>query len=264
MTRTLRTGAVATLIALEAACTDSTAPTVRISDAQLTDDVASDVNAATVLDLEQMSLDEVVAGLTDGTLPLPARCAYSALVQRFVCPTIVTAQGITIQRSFAVYAGNAPQSAFDAVTTDSVNFQAFRTGTLEAPARTIWINHARNVTVSGLAGAETERVWNGTGLRSDSARVTANGATRRTRISSADRIAGVAFAVPRTRNPFPLRGTITHDVNVTSVVSNASGEHTRSAVRHVEITFNGTRTAQMTIGARTCTLDIPTRAVSCT
>ncbi len=263
MTRILRGSALTAVLVLAAACTDSAAPRTAISDGDLIEDVASDVNTATGLDLEQMALDEVFAGLAAAPPPAPPACTYSALVGRFLCPTIVTAQGITIQRSFALYDAGAPQGAFDPVATDSINFQAFRTGVLGGAARTMWINHARNATISGLSGTETERVWNGTGLRADSVRVTANGVTRLTRINSIDRIDGVAFAVPRTQNPFPLRGTITHDIRVTARVSNNTGENTRNAVRHVEVTFDGTRIAQMRIGTLACTLDLATRVVDC-
>lgn len=261
MTRIFRGVAAATVFAL-AACTDSTGPLVGVGLRTSVDDVARDANDATVLDLEQVALDEAFAGLAPAPMPGPA-CTYSALVQRFLCPTVITAAGITIQRSFALFADGTPQTAYDAVTTDSINFQLFRTGFVSGTARTAWFNHTRNVTVSGLGGAETERVWNGVGTRADSLLATENGATRKVRINSVDRIAGVAFAVPRSQNPFPLRGTIIHDANVTTLTSNAGGEQTRNAVRHVEITFNGTRTAQMRIGTTSCTLDLPTRAVSC-
>ena len=262
MNRTFQIGVTATVLALAAACTDSTAPTARIGDRDVTNDVAVDANEATALDVEQFGFDEVFAGVATA-FPRPPACTYSALVERFLCPTVVTPRGITVQRSFAVYAGGASQTAYDPVKTDSINFQAFRTGTVSAPARTVWINHTRNVTVSGLAGAETERIWNGTGVRSDSGHFASNGVTRRTRFGSVDRISGVAFAVPRSANPFPLRGTITHDVTVTSLTSGPSGERTRSSVRHVEITFNGTRTARMRIGTVSCTIDLVTRAVDC-
>ena len=264
MTPTLRRTALATLLVLAAACTDSSAPTALISDRDLTDDVVSDANTATNLDLEQIAFDEALAVAASGPPGAPPlACTYSELVGRFLCPGLVTAQGITIQRSYAFYDGGAPQPSFDPVATDSINFQTFRTGVLGGTERTTWINHARNVTVSGLSGTETERIWNGTGVRTDSARVAANGTTRLTRINSVDRIIGVAFAVPRTQNPFPLRGTITHDISVRSIVSDGTGQRTRNATRHVEVTFNGTRTAQMRIGTMTCTLDLPTREVDC-
>ena len=262
MFRTFRGVSVATLLVIAAACGESTGPLVGVRQGGITDDVALNANETTTLDLEQVALDETLAGIAPAFPRTPA-CTYSPLVERFLCPTVVTAQGITIQRSFALYADGAPQTAYDPVTTDSVNFQLYRTGSIATPARTAWFNQSRNTTLSGLGGAETERVLNGTGTRADSVRGTSNGVTRRVRINSTDRISGVAFAVPRSANPFPLRGTITHDATVTSLVSNANGEETRTATRHVEITFNGTRTAQMRIGTTSCTLDLVTRAVSC-
>ena len=262
MNRIFRGTAAAAMLALVGACTDSSGPLVAPRQGSVTDDVALDANETTALDLEQLSLDEAFAGLTP-VFPRTPACGYSALVERFLCPTVVTARGITIQRSFAVFGADAAQTAYDPVTTDSVNFQVYRTGSIGGPTRTVWLNQSRNTTISGLAGAETERIWNGIGTRADSVLATENGVTRLVRIGSVDRISGLRFAVPRTTNPFPLRGTITHDVTVTTVTSNANGAQSRTAARHVEITFDGTRTAQMRIGTQSCTLDLETRAVTC-
>ncbi|HEX2717369.1 MAG TPA: hypothetical protein VHM67_06780 [Gemmatimonadaceae bacterium] len=263
MIRTIRGMAAAAVLALAVGCTDSTGPLIAPGQRSITDDVARDANETTALDLEQVALDEAFAALTP-VFPRTPACSYSSVVERFLCPTVVTAQGITIQRSFAVFGRGSAQTAYDPVTTDSVNFQVYRTGSIGGPTRTVWLNQSRNTTISGLAGAETERIWNGTGTRADSMLTTENGVTRLVRIGSVDRISGLRFAVPRSTNPFPLRGTITHDVTVTTVTSNANGAQSRTATRHVEITFDGTRTAQMRIGTQLCTLDLQTRAVSCT
>lgn len=270
MRRSIPTRMIALALAAGlAACADSTAPGIRVTDDQLTADVAGDAADATVFDVAQMTGDEVQAGIsptgpaTGGYSSLTAACTYSSGAGRFLCPDITTPEGLTLARSFAYYASGSAQSSYSAAATDSINFQTLLTGAVTRGGRSAWLNHTRTMTVSGLAGAETQRTWNGTGVRSDSVHLTDNGVTRRTKLHSVDAIANVVYQLPRSSNPYPLSGSITHDVQVSSTADRTSGQYTRTATRHVVVTFNGTSTASMTIGAKSCTLDLATRAVSC-
>ena len=270
MTRSIPTRLMALALAAGlAACADSTAPGNGVTDAQLTLDAAGDAGDATVLDLSQMIGSEAQAGVAPasaaslGFSSQTAACTYSAGVGRFLCPAITTPEGLTLERSYAVYAGGAAQSSYSASATDSINFQTFLSGSLVRDVRSAWLNHARTMTVSGLAGAETQLIWNGTGVRSDSSRVTENSVARRSKFQSVDVISNVVFNLPRSANPYPQSGSITHDIAVTSTVDRPSGHYTRTANRHVVVTFNGTSTAAMTIGTRSCTVDLVTRNVAC-
>ena len=270
MTRSIPTRLIALALAAGlAACADSTAPGNSVTDAQLTIDAAGDAGDATVLDLSQMIGSEVQAGVAPasvGTLGFSsqtAACTYSAGVGRFLCPTVTTTEGLSLQRSYAVYAGGTAQSSYSASATDSINFQTFLTGSLAGDARSEWINHTRTMTVSGLGGTETQRTWNGTGVRSDSAHYTTSTGTRRSRFQSVDAIANVVFNLPRSANPYPQSGTITHDITVSATIDRSGGQTTRTATRHVVVTFNGTSTAAMTVGTKSCTIDLVTRAVTC-
>jgi hypothetical protein len=270
MMRSIPTRMIALALAAGvAACADSTGPRNSVTDAQLTIDAAGDAGDATVLDLAQMIGSEAQAGVAPASAaPLgfssqAGDCAYSTGVGRFLCPTLTTPEGLSLDRSYAVYAGGTAQSSYSASATDSINFHTFLTGSLTRDTRSAWINHTRTITVSGLAGAETQRTWNGTGLRSDSAHVTENSVARRTRFQSVDAISNVVFNLPRSANPYPQSGTITHDITVSATVDRAGGQNTRTATRHVVVTFNGTSTAAMTVGTRSCTIDLVTRAVSC-
>jgi hypothetical protein len=269
MTRSIPTCIAALAFAAGlAACADSTDPGPNVSDAQLTADVAGDAGDATVFDLSQMLGSETQAGVAPATaadrgLSSQNSCTYSAGVGRFLCPAITGTDGLTLDRSYAVYAGGTAQSSYSATATDSINFQTHLAGSLTRNARTGWINNVRTMTMSGLAGAETQRTWNGTGVRTDSAHVTEAGVARRTKLESVDAISNVVYKLPRASNPYPLSGTITHDVTVSATVDRARGQSTRSSTRHVVVTFNGTSTAAMTVGTRSCTVDLATREVSC-
>ena len=254
------------LVVGAAACADSTAPTSTLTDVMLTRDAGNDAAEATAQDIGEMIGSEALAGMPMGIAPqdaTPAGCNWSAVASRFVCAPFTNADGLTLDRSFAYYAGGAAQQSYDAAATDSINFQNALKGTLTRAGRTAWINTSRNMTVSGLAGAETQRSWSGTGTRTDSAHVTSDGVARRTRIHSVDQVAAVVFALPRSTNPWPKSGTITHDIAMTSEADNGTGTHSRSATRHVVVTFNGTQTASVTIGSNACTLDLATREMSC-
>jgi hypothetical protein len=254
------------LVAGAAACADSTAPASNLTDVMLTRDAGNDVAEATAQDIGEMVGSEALIGMPMATAPegaTPGGCSWSAATGRFVCPTFTNPDGLTLDRSFAFYSGGVAQQSYDASATDSINFQGALKGTLSRTGRTVWINTNRNMTVSGLAGAETQRSWSGTGTRTDSAHVTNDGVARRTRIHSVDQVAAVVFALPRSANPYPKSGTITHDITMTSEADDGTGTRSRSATRHVVVTFNGTQIAQVTLGTTACTLDLVTRQMSC-
>lgn len=267
MTCRIPTGLIATLLlAGAAACADPTTAARSISEQSLTMDAADDAAAVTSADLSEMVTGEILAGLPGivGARPgTPAGCAYSPASGRFDCPTISGANGLTLERSFAIFGGGVPQSAYDQLTTDSLNFQVAITGSVSREGRTAWLNTARTLTLSGLAGNETQRSWSGRGVRNDSARVTSDGVARRTRIRSIDRIASVVFALPRADNPFPLSGSITHDITLSSTADNGTDTRTREVTRHVVVTFNGTRLVPVLVGDTRCTLDLVTKRMSC-
>ncbi|HEX8848573.1 MAG TPA: hypothetical protein VF761_03480 [Gemmatimonadaceae bacterium] len=251
-------------LSLAACNADPTAPKAGVTDQMLTRDIAAAAATTATLDLAQMVDGELAAGLpaTASQTALAPACPYSP-AGRYVCPTVRTPDGLLLDRSYAIFAGGTPQPAYDPLRTDSVNFQTAVNGTLARDDRTLWLRHTRSMTVSGLAGIETTRVWDGIGARSDSMRVTRDGAPRTTRIEAMDRIEHVVFRLPRATYPYPQSGTITQDIVITSAADGAPANEARSATRHVVVTFNGTRKVGLLIGATPCTLDLETRAVSC-
>ena len=254
------------LVAVTAACADSTAPAGEVTEVMLTRDAANDAADATAQDIGQMIGAEVLVGMPMASAPAgatPGGCTWSAATGRFTCPAITNPDGLTLERSFAFYAGGVAQQGYDATATDSINFEAALTGTLGRVGRMAWIDAARTMTVSGLAGAETQRSWSGSGSRTDSAHVVTDEVARRTRIHSVDEISSVVFALPRSANPYPKSGTITHDITMTSVADNGAGRRSRSATRHVVVTFNGTQFASVMVGSTACTMDLLARQISC-
>jgi len=89
------------------------------------------------------------AGVAAPALAL-ARCAYAAASQSFVCGTF-SSKGVAIDQTFTLLtAAGAPQSAFDAATTDAVNAKTTMAGTLSENGTTLQVDAQQNLTLSGL------------------------------------------------------------------------------------------------------------------
>jgi hypothetical protein len=185
-------------------------------------------------------------------------CTYSSTTGRFTCPPI-TSGGLTLNRDYAFYdASNVAQSAYDANLTASANFHVSVAGIHLADAGADTVNRDRNLTVSGLAGAETSRTWNGVGTRDDHGQRTFNDVQRNYHTTDNVTISNVVVNLPRSSNPWPISGTVTRNISGTASVQKAGVSKSFSVTRTVTITFNGTQDATVTVGNSTYTLDLST------
>jgi len=157
----------------------------------------------------------------------------------------------TVQRRYAFYnASGAAQETFDANLTASIRVQRIVDGSVdrdtESGSISGDIHHDRDLTVSGLAGEETQRTWNGSG-HSDISRTRVNDSrgSRTYELSVDVQIANVVVPHPRSedQDPWPLSGTITKHVQGSVTVN----DETRSFERTVVITFDGTQFAKATV-----------------
>ncbi|HEV8356609.1 MAG TPA: hypothetical protein VGQ17_07540 [Gemmatimonadales bacterium] len=189
----------------------------------------------------------------------PLNCPFDAASGRLVCPTI-SHDGITINRSYAFWdAANAVQQAYDATTTAKANLQTSFVGTRSGEFWSGSVDRGKDLTATGLAGAETQRTWNGTGHdKVTRSRSTEGGETRTYNLDCSVTIQDVVVPVPSGDGGphFPLSGTITRSCTVTIV----GGPHDGTTIqRTVVVTFHGTATATLTIGDRTFDIDLSTR-----
>lgn len=265
------------LAGLSAACSADSMNPVQIS--------ADDVDQAAVISASDATAEDVsiiaasdmsmsggaVASRTDGGLLLSrvamantpnyvwtfsGSCTYSA--GRFTCPPI-TSGGLTLTRDYAFYDANqTAQSAYDASTTASANFHVAVTGVHTALTGADTVNRDRNLTVSGLAGAETSRTWNGTGTRNDHGSRSDNTATRSYQTNDNVTVSSVLVNLPRSSNPWPMSGTITRHITGTANVTKLGISKSFSVDRTVTITFNGTQQAAVTVNGNSYTLDLST------
>jgi hypothetical protein len=118
-------------------------------------------------------------------------------------------------------------------------------------------SRTRSLTVSGLLGAETERVHDGEGTDARTRVVIRDDqGERRYDFESAVTIDAVVHAVDREARPWPLSGTITRDVRI-AVVGARGGE--RSAERTSVLTFDGTRYATLEVNGERREVDLAER-----
>jgi hypothetical protein len=276
MKRSLLLGAPMLALIL-AACSDSTAPGITVDDINQAAVIsASDATAedVAILSASDMTMSGgAVQNVVGGSLMLsriPAAsvpsyswtfgggCTFSANTGRFTCPAII-AGGLTLNRDYAFLDANqTAQSAYDAATTASANFHVSVTGTHTADTGEDVVNRDRNLTVSGLAGAETFRIWNGTGTRNDHGSRTIGDVTRSYETNDAVTVSSVQVNLPRSSNPWPVSGTITRHITGTASVTKNGLTKSFSVDRTATITFDGTQNAAVTVNGVAYTLDLST------
>ncbi|MEJ7811119.1 MAG: hypothetical protein WKG32_11970 [Gemmatimonadaceae bacterium] len=256
-TRQPLVAASALLLAIAACSNDSTAPST--SD-QESADVAAVVGDATAEDVSLLITHEGLFGQVSSdarrTGPWQGNCPYDAASTRFICPTN-SREGLTVSRSYQLRdASGQPQSAYSATTTASANFVATLAASVARDNFTATYSRQRNITVSGLAGAETQHIINGSGSTSNSrSRHTDAGAARSYSMSSSMTIVDLVIPVPRAADSWPLSGAITHQVAASR--DRAQGDP-QSRTRTATVTFNGTQFVPLVVGDRTFTLDLAT------
>ncbi len=216
-----RTGSLVllTMIAL-AACNDASGPSAE--DLALNEAVAEVAADAAIADVKQMFFG------------LSAEPALGASYDAAAPPR-------DFSRTVTFYdVGGIVMDAYNAETTASINIVVEASGDVERDGWTASVTRNRDLTVSGLEGAETSRTWNGTG----SGTVTGSQHTdehgdRSYDMASSVVIDAVVRDLPRDLNPWPTSGTITRMVTVTITTADSVVTRERTAV----LTFNGTQFA---------------------
>jgi hypothetical protein len=252
-----------------AACSDGPAAP-RDDDPRLTADIAATAGDEIAGDVSLLHWAGAEATTGGGFGPTSVAAASSALAGppcpfsagRFTCTPLRSGE-YTFNRSYQLLDANGGvQSAYDEATTASINFQSSLSGSTPAAGRSATVTAQRNATVSGLAGAETRREWNGAGSSTVEAQVTRESVSRTYVYTSSDTVSRLVIGLPRLTNPYPLSGQIVHNVSARLVREGAQTVE-RAAQRRVVATFDGSAVARLQVGTRACTLDLATRAVSC-
>jgi hypothetical protein len=171
-----------------------------------------------------------------------------------------TREGLTITRTCTYRDANGvAQSAYDPASTARVDVHVTVEGTIEREHWEAQVQRFRELVVTGLAGTETTRTWNGTGTGEVSrSRHRENGETRTYEITFTTQFDDVVVPAPRGDEPWPLSGTIARDLRVTV----SGGPDDGKVVERVAtITFNGTRFVPIVINGVSFTFDLRLRRV---
>jgi hypothetical protein len=205
-----------------------------------------------------------------GSFELPATCTFSDATGRVTCPEF-TKHDLTVNISFAFtdVAGNA-QSAFDTVTTNSVNVQTAVNGTKvredddDDDVVTSTVSHTSDRTVSGLAKGSTQRTVNGTAKAHESTSGTRDGVAFTAVRDAADTTSGLVIPIVDGRPTIPSAGKVIRRMTVT-ITPEGGTEVTKT--RREEVTFNGTNTISVIITqdgvTKNCTITLPGKNLSC-
>ena len=256
--RSIRAASVSALLFIAAtACRDaSTAPAD--ADNLLAADVAVVAGDAVFEDVNviytQVGAFGVPTGVVERTGGWQSDCPFDQSTGRFNCPTI-TREHMTLSRSYAFAdAAGAAQAAYSATTTERANFVTSMSGNVARDGWSATIERARNITVSGLVGAETQHTINGVGSNTESRSRHTDGGDRTYEMSAVATFANVVVPFPRSRGAWPLSGTVTREITATRDGPAGGGTRSRTTV----VTFNGTRFATMVVGDRSFTVDLAT------
>jgi hypothetical protein len=231
------------------------------------------------------------AGLGSGFGNRPvsdASCTFSSSTGRVSCEP-VTHNGLTITRSLAYSdASGAVQSAFDSLTTNTINTRTTATGTVVSNGElhrggrhgfdrggssvaiprsandTTTIQLASERTVSGLAQGSSERTVNGTSAGTETTTGTDNVGHFTVERVAGDTTTGVVIPVVTTGRAYPTAGTVVRSMQVAVTYD---GQASQTSTRREVITYDGSDTAQVVITqdgeTTTGTIALPGGRLSC-
>jgi hypothetical protein len=116
--------------------------------------------------------------------------------------------------------------------------------------------------VGGFLNPQGDRTTNGVGTGADTSAFVSKGVSRTYAGTSADTIKALVYAEHRSLNPYPKGGTMIHVVQSVATANDGKGKiETVTVNRRVVVTYDGTATAKLQIGATTCQLHLDTRKV---
>jgi hypothetical protein len=179
-------------------------------------------------------------------------------IGRFGCDS-ASGFGLTIVRTctFADSDGVA-QAAYDTNTTASVTVHTEISGAIDRGRWSATFDRTSDLVVSGLAGANTTMIWNGSGAGTSSRVKTSDSSeTREYDMTSSETITDVVIPVPRTATSWPLSGTIAREVTVTFIGGPRDGT---TVQRSTLLEFNGTQFATLTVNGETFQVDLAGRS----
>lgn len=149
------------------------------------------------------------------------------------------------------------QAAYDPLTTDVIRIVHEILGTATRENWRARVHRVRNWEVSGLAGTERYRTWNGSGSEEVSREATLADGVRSYEAVGAMTYRDVVVPVFGTER-YPVSGRVTRESTVR--VSGPRGERTRTV--RIAITFDGDSSATALINGETVEIDLKTGRIA--
>ena len=193
-----------------------------------------------------------------------ASCSFNNGTGREECTE--THDGLTITRSSQFKdAGGTVQSAFDSLTTNSINTKISVSGTITRRDGDVSVvQHSSDRSVTGLAQGSTQRSVNGTSAGQETTTGTDSTGSFTAVRTAGDTIQAVVIPLTNGHPSYPTSGTVIRSMKV--VVTYAGSAATTSSRREV-ISYDGSATATIVIThdgeTKTCTLPLPHGHLSC-
>lgn len=162
------------------------------------------------------------------------------------------AEGLEVVQDVTFYdASGAAQAEYDEQTTASVTIVSSFSGTMERGPLSRTVDRSRDFVVTGLLGAETSRVWNGTSKGSSDGSRVVDDVVQSRGVTYSSVIENVIIADPREPGSWPLGGVIRTTMDVTGRES--------PGVHNAVVTFDGSQFASVEIDGVATTVDLATR-----
>jgi hypothetical protein len=194
-----------------------------------------------------------------------SNCAFVASTGRVTCAA-VTHDGLTITSSVAfTNAAGTAQSAFDSITTNTINTQISVTGAqTRRDSSTTTVSNSSSRTVGGLAKGSTQHTENGTAFGTETTNGTDRTGTFVAVRTAGDTTTGIIVPISDTGRTYPIAGTIIRSMTASLTYT---GKTPQTSMHREVVTYNGTSTAQLVITqdgtTRTCTLPLPFGRPTC-
>ena len=196
---------------------------------------------------------------------LDGDCSFNAGSGRVECAA-VTRHGLTIERSIAYSTANGTvQSAFDSITTNTINTHIEVSGTVSRRDNAMTtVQSTSDRTVSGLAEDSNQRTVNGISAGHES--TTGNndrGAFTLVRTAD-DTTKNLVIPVRSDSIKYPIAGMV---IRVMQVTVTYEGQDPVTSARREVVTYDGSNTASVVITkngeTRNCTMPLPRGRLTC-
>lgn len=247
---------VAAAITCAAACSDDPTGPGTDTSAQTRTDVAAATGEAIATDVEAMSRTEATASssLFAFAGDPSASCTFS--VGSFLCVSSLGALDGEATITFRDGSGTA-QAAFDEATTASIDIETEIAADIDRTNVELQFLRMGDFAVTGLAGAEASRTWDGTASMSVAGSLF--GGERSYTMNSTTDADAVVVPTTGTEPRWPTSGSMTAEVTWSSSAGPDAGE---SGTLTATVQFNGTGQVPLRVGETDFTLDLASHVVT--